>query len=133
MKGGCACGAVAVLLARLPEYVNFCDCTLCRKAGAAWGYLMSDEVEITGPTRAFRRTDLPDPSLDLNFCPDCGATVSWTPVGERPPGRMGVNLRLFDEAELTGIEARFPDGRNWVDERPAARCAPLVMGERPLP
>ena len=26
---------------------------------------------------------------------------------------MGVNMRLFDEVDLKGIEVRFPDGKNW--------------------
>ncbi len=133
MNAACNCGGVTVELAHLPEYVNFCDCTLCRKAGAAWGYYAPRNVVVTGQTKAFARSVIPEPSLDLNFCPGCGSMISWTPTGDRPPERVGINLRLFDEAELTGIEARFPDGRHWVDERTAARCAPARMGDRPLP
>jgi len=28
-------------------------------------------------------------------------------------GHMGVNMRLFDEDKLSGVELRFPDGKNW--------------------
>ena len=29
---------------------------------------------------------------------------------------MGINVRLADEADLAGIELRFPDGRAWSGE-----------------
>ena len=29
---------------------------------------------------------------------------------------MGANMRLADEADLAGIELRYPDGRAWSGE-----------------
>ncbi|GAB5412618.1 MAG: hypothetical protein Cons2KO_02210 [Congregibacter sp.] len=26
---------------------------------------------------------------------------------------VGVNMRLFDHSDLTGVEVRYPDGANW--------------------
>jgi hypothetical protein len=31
---------------------------------------------------------------------------------------MGVNMRLFDPARLSGLQLVFPDGRNWSGEGP---------------
>jgi hypothetical protein len=28
-------------------------------------------------------------------------------------GTMGINMRLADEGNLTGIELRYPDGQAW--------------------
>ncbi len=29
---------------------------------------------------------------------------------------MGVNMRLFDPAQLSGLKLSFPDGRGWSGE-----------------
>ena len=38
MTGTCLCGAVTVTVDDRPDYIHDCNCSLCRKAGAAWGY-----------------------------------------------------------------------------------------------
>lgn len=127
MKGSCPCGGVTVTLPRKPEYLNSCDCTLCFRLGALWGYYDPAEVTVEGETKPFTRTDLGEIWLDTNFCPTCSATVSWTARRELPRPRMGVNMRLFDPDELVGLPVRFPNGRDWDDEteRPAPRHEPV--------
>ena len=134
MKGSCVCGRVTVETGRAPDYVNFCDCTLCRKIGAAWAYYAPDEVTVSGATTAFARPEFATPACVAHFCPTCGSTTHWSASEHYPPTRMGVNVRLFEEIELQGIEARFPDGRGWDKKTPPGeRCAPVRFGERPLP
>ena len=121
MKGTCPCGGVTVTIPRQPEYLNSCDCTLCFRLGALWGYFHPDEVTVSGETKPFVRSDV-KAYLATNFCPTCSAVVSWTSL--EPYERMGVNMRLFDPDELVGLPVRFPDGRAWgddVDERPPPR------------
>lgn len=131
MKGRCACNGVTVTVARPPEYINFCNCSLCRRIGGAWGYYDRDEVTVEGEIRGFIRDDLPpeDTCLETQFCPTCGAAVRWVPLPSYDSRRVGVNMRLFDPGELRGIEARFPDGIDRVDERPEPRHPPLPYGE----
>lgn len=128
MKGACACGSVAVSVQRKPEYINFCDCSLCRRVGAAWGYYDLAEVSVTGELTSFVRRDLDEVYLATEFCPTCGTTVRWVPLPDRDSQRAGVNMRLFDPAEIAGIESRFPSGLDWVDERPPPRHPPLPYG-----
>jgi hypothetical protein len=118
LNGTCHCGAVSITLQAPPSYMNDCNCSLCRKAGAVWGYYQSREVAVAGATRAYRRKDNPDPAVDLHFCALCGSTTHWmlTPafVATAPdPQRMGVNMRLFDSEDLGGVELRYPDGKAW--------------------
>ncbi len=129
MKGACNCGGVTVTLAHPPEYVNFCNCSLCRKTGGAFGYFDRDAVSVTGELRDFVRSDLAEVFLVNQFCPGCGSAVRWVPLPHYDSRRVGVNMRLFDPAELAGIEVRFPDGINWVDERPEQRHPPMPYGE----
>lgn len=129
MKGRCACGTVTVAVAHPPEYINFCNCSLCRRMGGGWGYFDRDEVRVEGELREFVRTDLDEAFIANQFCPDCGAVVRWVPLPSYDSRRVGVNMRLFDPDELKGIECRFPDGIDWVGERPEPRHPPLPYGE----
>ena len=116
----CHCGRVRIALAKAPDHINACNCSLCRKAGAWWGYFAPAEARVEGPTSQYRRADKAEPGVDVHFCPECGSTTHFT-LTERAAEKfgnalVGVNMRLADEADLAGIELRFPDGRAWPGE-----------------
>ena len=118
LETSCLCGRVHVSISRRPDFLNECNCTLCTTHGGRWGYYRAAEVRISGVTTGYRRSDLDEVCLELNFCPHCGTTTHWTPTdafiaGNDGYDRMGVNMRLFDPAALSGIELRFPNGRLW--------------------
>lgn len=113
ISGQCHCGAVRVTVSRSPDYVNECNCSLCRSLGARWVYYASSEVEISGETSGYVRADLSPASLVFHHCPTCGTTTHWSPLKHGPHTRMGMNARLFDEDFTDGIEFRYPDGKNW--------------------
>ncbi|WP_205693927.1 GFA family protein [Croceicoccus ponticola] len=117
-------------MARKPDYINFCNCGLCRPTGAGWGYFPAAEVEITGEPAQFGRTDI-ERWLTFHFCPGCGSAVAWTPYGPNDEDRMGVNMRLFPLDQLTGIPARWIDGLSASDDTdaPMARTGDGVIGD----
>lgn len=118
----CLCGQVSVTPAKTPEYIHACNCTLCSKSGAWWGYYHPDQVAVAGETIGFRRSDKTEPGSELRFCPRCGTTTHFvlteSAVAVHGNVMMGVNLRLADQAELAGIELRYPDGKAWPGEGP---------------
>jgi hypothetical protein len=116
VKGQCVCGGVTLALPRPPDYINMCNCRMCRSTGGAFGYFKPEELTIAGETRGFQRGDLPEVWLTLHFCPRCGSATHWTPTDRTGPGRIGVNMRLFAQDELEGIEVRYQDGRGVIDE-----------------
>ena len=135
MQAQCHCKCVSLTLDRPPEYINLCDCSLCLKTGGAWGYFDPSAVAIQGETSGYRRKDYDNPAVEIQFCPVCGVTTHWILtehiVGDDPAqnDRMGVNMRLFDPSELSGIEARTLDGRNWFGGTdPNHRRPPGKMG-----
>lgn len=116
----CHCGQVSLRLAKRPDHVNDCNCSLCSKSGARWAYLHPSEVAVAGATSGYSRADKADPNADLRFCPACGCTTHFnlTESAQARHGNvmMGVNMRLADEDDLAGIELRYPDGRAWSGE-----------------
>ncbi|MCA1654848.1 MAG: aldehyde-activating protein [Sphingomonadales bacterium] len=116
--GSCHCGAVEIRIGEAPEYINECNCSLCSKHGALWGYFEPDRVRVFGATEIYCRSDRAEPTAALHFCAVCGCTTHWTatPAFIRKFGianRMGVNFRLFEPSSFKGVELRFPDGRAW--------------------
>nr|WP_298897760.1 GFA family protein [uncultured Altererythrobacter sp.] len=130
MKGACHCGAIAVELARKPEYINLCDCSLCLKSGGAWGYFTQTDVDVIGEAGSYRRSDHKEPAVQLHFCSKCGTATHWTLTEHFEGDRVGVNMRIFEPKELNGVEARTLDGRNWFGDGEANHRRPVgKLGE----
>lgn len=118
MTGDCACGAVKVTITARPDFINDCDCGLCRKVGGAWGYFPSAAVTATGDTISFVRQDKENAAVEIHACKVCATTTHWVLTKSfreqnKSVDQMGVNMRIFDPDDLTGIEVRFPNGRDW--------------------
>jgi hypothetical protein len=113
----CLCGGVRGELSRRPDYVNECNCALCRKSGARWGYFHPSEVTIAGAANGYRRQDKDDPTAEIRFCATCGSTTHFnltaSAVARFGDTLIGVNMLLADADDLAGIELRFPDGEAW--------------------
>lgn len=123
MTATCLCGSVHVTIEERPAFIFDCNCSLCRKSGAAWGYFKPEAVKAEGKTTAFSRTDKSSPAVDIHSCAQCGATTHWTRTesfrAQHGVNDMaGVNMRLFDPDALQGVEIQFPDGKTWSGEGP---------------
>ena len=118
LKLSCICGQVNIEIDKKPQYINECNCTLCGKSGARWGYFHPSEVAVGGATHGYSREDKAEPNSQIRFCQKCGATTHFV-LTKSAVSRfganslMGVNMWLADESDLAGIELRYPDGRSW--------------------
>ncbi|WP_243453905.1 GFA family protein [Sandaracinobacteroides saxicola] len=117
MELSCHCGSVTLCVQRRPDFIHECNCSLCMKTGAIWGYFDPREVRVNGSTLGYRRADKAEPGAIIRFCGTCGATshfeLSEAAVEKFGNAVVGVNMRLADERELSGVEMRYPDGRAW--------------------
>jgi hypothetical protein len=120
LKLSCLCGQIRVEIKKPPDYIHECNCTLCSKSGARWGYFHPSEVSVEGDAEGYCREDKDDPGARLQFCAKCGSTTHFvlteSAVAKHGNVVMGVNMRLADESELAGVELRYPDGRAWSGE-----------------
>jgi len=113
----CLCGGVRIEVAKRPDFVHECNCTLCSKTGARWAYYHPSEVTVAGAAKGYCRDDKDDPAAEVRFCETCGSTTHFnltaSAVAKFGDTMMGVNMLLADEEELAGVELRFLDGRAW--------------------
>ena len=112
MKGQCLCRRVTVEIPGRPSHVTFCNCDFCRKLGAAWVYFPPGSITVTGETRAYSREDIADVWLAGHHCPTCGTAIHYTILPPHEVTKEAVNSRLFAQADLEGIEARYYDARH---------------------
>jgi hypothetical protein len=116
MTFSCLCGQVHVTV-EPPAYINECNCTLCSKSGARWGYFHPSDVAVDGSTKGYCRADKDDPNAEVHFCAECGSTTHFVltkgAVAKFGNTLMGVNMWLADERDLRGVEVRYPDGQAW--------------------
>jgi hypothetical protein len=120
LKLSCVCGRIRIRLEKPPDFIHECNCSLCRKTGARWGYFHPSEASVEGLTEGFCRNDKNDPNVEIQFCPTCGSTTHFvltkSAISKFGHSLMGVNMWLTDLADLTGVELRYPDGQAWSGE-----------------
>lgn len=124
LTGTCHCGAVRWTLDTDPESVTACNCTLCRRYGALWGYgHIGHDIHVSGETGAYRRGD--EAACDFHFCPGCGCVTHYV---ARKPGEDGkrwtaVNLRMTDPKLIENLPIDHFDGFDTFDDLPRdGRC-----------
>ncbi|KAL3428249.1 glutathione-dependent formaldehyde-activating gfa [Phlyctema vagabunda] len=115
IRSSCHCGAITVTVPRLPAYINVCQCTICRRYGAAWGYYSPDEVKIEKkPGAATKQYIWGDSDLSFNFCDHCGCVCYWWPIRPPPPPsadgeeyQMGLNTNNVDPELLRFVDRKL--------------------------
>ena len=113
----CACGAATVTVPRRPKAITDCNCSICTKFGTTWAYYPPDELEVDeSQLESFVRPDMREPWLRMFRCRACGCVTHWRLIRPLEKPRSGVNVQLFEPADIEGIEIRHTDGRSWPVE-----------------
>jgi hypothetical protein len=111
MEGSCHCRAVRLEVARPPEWVGECNCSICRRTGGLWAYYRPDEVSVA-PAGATRPYVWGDRTIALHHCRTCGCVTHWEALLPDLE-KMGVNVRLFDGFDPASVELRKIDGASF--------------------
>ncbi len=117
IEARCHCGGVTLTLARAPEEILRCNCSICRRSGFEGIYYRESEVSVTGALDGYVRKDMAEaPCLTMWRCATCGILTHWTLLEEWPyddmerPDRMGVNARLLDPELIADLPVQLNDG-----------------------
>ncbi|MHA6288575.1 GFA family protein [Maricaulis sp. CAU 1757] len=109
IEGACHCGNISWRLEAPPAWLVDCNCSLCTKAGALWAHCQPGAAAIRTGDQGERRYVQGDGTLAVVFCPRCGCTTHWLPIGA-DRSRMAVNIRMADAPHWQGIRIRRFDG-----------------------
>lgn len=126
LTGTCHCGSASWTFDGMPDSVTACNCRLCRRYGTLWAYDYEGErIAIAGDTTAYIRADVPDPVLEIRFCPGCAGVICWRGLRPHPDGRrrIAVNLRLTEPGPVAHLPIDHFDGLDTFDDLPRdGRC-----------
>lgn len=110
----CHCGGVKFTLSRKPEKLGSCNCSICRRLGALWGYYTEREVTQRFDENATTTYVQGDKCLAIHTCRTCGCTTHWSGIkDDSEDPRMAVNCRLMDPEDMEGIPISVIDGASW--------------------
>lgn len=125
LHGKCSCGATSFAINALPLDVNYCHCTMCRRAtGGAFGILAwCEEKDLTWFGQAASEYRSSSRAV-RGFCGACGSPLFLKYDGA---SEVGIHIGAFDEPQAFipthhyGAESRL----GWVDiaqNLPAEPC-----------
>jgi hypothetical protein len=103
----CHCGAVRLDVARAPQRLTDCNCSICRRYGALWAYYRASAVHVTGATAIYRWGDR---ILEFHRCRVCGCVTHHARTKGSRDSTVGVNARNFDPAIVAKARIRHLDG-----------------------
>jgi len=119
LEGSCHCGNVKWSYAEPLESVTACNCSLCSRYGALWGYgHLGSGITVSGPTKAYER----DRKLNgFHFCTDCGCIAYYLSNHKDDQGRLriAVNLRMIaDPLQIVNLPIDHFEGRDTFEDLP---------------
>ena len=110
MQGSCHCGNISIKLNKEIDLVTSCNCSICHRYGAIWGYFQTSEVEVGNPELKTQTYQHGDKYIDFLHCATCGCVTHYTPTKKMESNKMAVNLRMMPKAILDSINIRLFDG-----------------------
>src|SRR5262245_59079791 len=113
LKGACHCGAVQIQVSRKPRRLTSCNCSICRRYNTLWAYYDRSQVKIAAPRGGTDSYSWGDKRLRFVRCATCGCVIHWEPT-DKTRGRIGINVRNLDPADIESIRVRRLDGaKTW--------------------
>ncbi len=133
-QGGCFCGAVRYRVTGEPFRTNICHCTNCqRRTGSSFGistYFREEQVLFNDSERKVYRFQSDESGRfgDMEFCVNCGTTVSWT--ADFFPGARGIAGGTFDDPNWFEIK-----NHGWARSAQTRTCFPddVQVFEKAIP
>jgi len=111
VKSSCHCGAVKLEIdGELLEAFTSCNCSICRRYGNVMAHHNPKQVKVIADPGATQSYIWGDKTLAMVRCANCGCMSHWERLDPNQTERMGVNARLFDNVDISGVRIRHFDG-----------------------
>jgi hypothetical protein len=109
--GGCHCGRVRFRVTAELSRVTYCNCSMCAKKGFLHLIVPPESFELISGKDALITYRFNTGVAAHTFCATCGIHAFYVPRSD--PDKIDVNVRCLDGVDLTRIEIKEFDGKNW--------------------
>jgi hypothetical protein len=110
IEATCHCGAVRIVVPKLPSFVTNCNCSIDRHLGALWVYYEVGTVQAIGYPENTDEYVWDEKTIRTLRCKHCGCVTHWEPLVPKSDSKLGVNARNFDPRVLAELRVRHLDG-----------------------
>jgi len=105
----CHCGNITLETKEIPETITSCNCSICHRIGALWGYFLEGNVEIKIKTT--KNIYMFGKKLrTYHSCPVCGCTTHYTQNRDDGTKRVAINTRMANPEIIKPIQVKYFDG-----------------------
>ncbi|WP_428774382.1 GFA family protein [Vibrio sp.] len=109
-QGKCHCGNVTVTIPHLTKTATSCNCSICYRYAAIWGYFTEREVKIECGETGLKSYCHGEQTMIFHHCAKCGCVTHYSSTQSGPDARIAVNYRMFDRAVVPQMRLRHFDG-----------------------
>lgn len=115
MELSCHCQAVKLMVKIKPKTLTRCNCSICFRYAALWGYFSPDDVVIVCGESDIQRYIHGDRCIKFCHCKTCGCITHYESTEKVSPAKLAVNYRLAELKDIRDIKIRDFDGaETWT-------------------
>ncbi|MBM7034898.1 GFA family protein [Vibrio ulleungensis] len=115
IQASCHCGNVQIVLPKLTDTATECNCSICFRYGARWGYFTEKDLTISVGSMGVQSYTHGDRMIAFVHCRQCGCLTHYTSVNTGPDSRVAVNYRMIDSGLHNKLRIRHFDGADsWT-------------------
>lgn len=114
-EGKCHCGNVDLIIPKLTFNGTSCNCSICSRYAAIWGYFKESDVSVKVGKLGMSSYAHGDKMINFNRCNQCGCVTHYTSTSSSESTRLAVNYRMFDANVLKEVNIKQFDGADsWI-------------------
>ena len=106
----CHCGTIQIRVRQLPRTLTSCNCSICRRYGALWGYYAASSVQIDAPKGSLATYSFNRRARVYHRCKTCGCVTHYTYRQKRAREPIAVNGSNFEPSVIAAARVRRFDG-----------------------
>ena len=107
----CHCGNIGIEVDP-PNQVTVCNCSICSRYQALWGYYKPEQVSIETGDAEEDYYIWGDKELEFVRCAECGCVTHYRVVAGLPDSKIAVNFRLAPFDAISSIPVRYFNGKD---------------------
>jgi hypothetical protein len=113
LKLTCHCENIQIDVAP-PSQVTSCNCSVCSRYKALWGYYDPQNVKIHVGDAGENIYIRGDKELEFVRCAKCGCVTHYRTLPGQPDPRVAVNFGMAAEEAIAGVPVRYFDGKSQL-------------------
>ncbi len=113
IKAKCHCGKIEIAVDVLPDYLGHCNCSICSRYEALWGYYQPKMVTIDTSDAGTSTYIWGDKEVEFHRCKNCGCITHYLTTDLCPDKVVAVNFRMVDSSIYKDVPVKEIDGASF--------------------